>query len=641
MISISNLTVTFNGSDLFSDVTFMINPKDKIGLVGRNGAGKSTLLKIIKGLQQPTSGQVALPDSMIVGYLPQVMKIADSCSVLEETLTVFEKLRALQKEVDDLAHALEHRTDYESPEYLQIIHQFSEKTELLHLLGEQNCEGDAVKMLTGLGFKHTDLQRPTKEFSGGWRMRIELAKILLQKPQLLLLDEPTNHLDIESIQWLENYLKEYNGALVLISHDRAFLDNITRRTIELVLGKAVDYNVSYSQYVVLRDERRRQQLATFENQQSKIAKTEEFIERFRYKATKSNQVQSRIKMLEKIDRVEVDDEDRSVLHIKFPPAPHSGKVVVVAKEVGKQFGNKVIFSNAEMTIEKGEKVALVGRNGEGKTTMSRMIVGELPYERGELTIGHNVNIGYFAQNQDDLLNGNFTVYDTLDRIAVGEIRTRLRDILGAFLFRGDDIDKKVSVLSGGERSRLAMARLMLTPHNCLVLDEPTNHMDIRAKDILKQALLQFEGTLIVVSHDRDFLDGLVNKIYEFRDGRVKEHLGTIWDFMQRRNVESMKEIEMPVATIPVTQGKNEKSLPDEQSREQQKEIRRLQKEMTQLENNIASIEQKIADCEQRLSENSKIITDSDFSQEYEQLKKDLENRYLQWEEMSQRIEAVE
>lgn len=525
MISVNNLTVTFGGWDLFSDISFMINPKDRIGLVGKNGAGKSTMLKVLIGEQPATTGGVSKNSDCTLGYLPQQMKVSDGKTVFEETATAFEEVIRLEKEIEYVTEQLSIRTDYESDEYSELILRLNDLNDRYHILGGDNREAEIEKTLLGLGFERSDFDRKTQEFSGGWRMRIELAKILLRRPSVFLLDEPTNHLDIESIQWLENYLKDYNGAVVLISHDRAFLDAVTNRTIEISLGKATDYRVSYSKYVVLRKERREQQMAAFANQQKLIEKTEDFIERFRYKATKSNQVQSRIKQLEKIDRIEVEEEDTSRLNIKFPPAPRSGQIVVESKDAEKSFGDKHVFSGADIIIERGDKIALVGRNGEGKTTFARMAVGEIETTRGSIRLGHNVKVGYYAQNQEDLMDGNFTVYDTLDRVAVGDIRTKLRDILGAFLFRGEDIDKKVRVLSGGERSRLAMARLMLEPYNLLILDEPTNHMDMRSKDILKHAIQKYDGTVIVISHDREFLDGLVNKVYEFRHGKVKEHLG--------------------------------------------------------------------------------------------------------------------
>lgn len=523
MISLDNLTVSYGGWTLFDNISFLINPKDRIGLVGRNGAGKTTLLRIITGEQQPTSGSVTLNGDCTIGYLPQTMRVADTTTLAEETAKAFEEVLRLEAEIEHLTHEIAERTDYESDGYAQLLHRLNDAQDHYHILGGETRDADIEKTLLGLGFKRGDFERPTSEFSGGWRMRIELAKLLLRRPSIFLLDEPTNHLDIESIQWLEDYLKNYSGAVLLISHDRAFLDNVTNRTVELSLGKATDYKVSYSKYVVLRAERRAQQMAAYENQQRMIEKTEEFIEKFRYKPTKSNQVQSRIKQLERLERLEVEEEDLATLNIKFPPAPRSGQVVAEINEAGMSFGAKHVFSGANFIIGKGDKIALVGRNGEGKTTLARMLVGQLTPTEGSVRLGANVNIGYYAQNQDDLMDGEFTVYDTLDRVAVGDIRTRLRDILGAFLFRGEDIDKKVKVLSGGERARLAMARMMLEPRNLLVLDEPTNHMDMRSKDILKNAIMKYDGTVVIVSHDREFLDGMVQKVYEFRDGGVKEY----------------------------------------------------------------------------------------------------------------------
>jgi ATP-binding cassette subfamily F protein 3 len=641
LVSISNLEVSFNATTLFDGVTFMVNPRDRIGLVGKNGAGKSTLLKIIVGLQTPTGGHVAIPDGIEVGYLPQIMQVSDGRTVMDEALTAYAHLQRLEQKLEHITKELSERSDYESSEYTKLIERLNEVSDRYHMLGGDNREGEAERALLGLGFKRSDFGRQTTEFSGGWRMRIELAKILLRRPDLILLDEPTNHLDIESIQWLEEYLKNYSGALVLISHDRTFLDAVTNRTVELLLGKAYDYSVPYSKYVELRKERREQQLAAYRNQQKTIEKTEEFIERFRYKATKSNQVQSRIKQLEKIDRIEIDDEDTAALNIKFPPAPRSGNVVYLAKEVQKRFGEKVIFSNANISVERGERIAFVGRNGEGKTTMSRIIVGQLPYEQGESIVGHNVNIGYFAQNQDDLMNGDFTVYDTLECVATGEIRTRLRDILGAFLFRGGDVDKKVRVLSGGERSRLAMARLMLEPYNLLVLDEPTNHMDMRSKDILKSALMRYDGTLIVVSHDREFLDGLVNKVYEFRDGRVKEHLGSIWDFLQRRKLESMRELErqtaLPAQEISPQKKKEaqaeaaqEVSYADKKEKDRQQ--RRQQKQREELEKQIERCDAELAKMDAELAENP-TKANLDFFARYNALKKQQDELMWKWGEM--------
>ena len=543
MISLDNLTVSYGGWTLFDNISFLINPKDRIGLVGRNGAGKTTLLRIITGEQQPTSGSVTLNGDCTIGYLPQTMRVADTTTLVEETAKAFEEVLRLEAEIEHLTREIAERTDYESDGYAQLLHRLNDAQDHYHILGGETREADIEKTVLGLGFKRGDFGRPTSEFSGGWRMRIELAKLLLRRPSIFLLDEPTNHLDIESIQWLEDYLKNYSGAVLLISHDRAFLDNVTNRTVELSLGKATDYKVSYSKYVVLRAERRAQQMAAYENQQRMIEKTEEFIEKFRYKPTKSNQVQSRIKQLERLERLEVEEEDLATLNIKFPPAPRSGQIVAEINEAGMSFGAKHVFSGANFIIGKGDKIALVGRNGEGKTTLARMLVGQLTPTEGSVRLGANVNIGYYAQNQDDLMDGEFTVYDTLDRVAVGDIRTRLRDILGAFLFRGEDIDKKVKVLSGGGRARLAMARMMLEPRNLLVLDEPTNHMDMRSKDILKNAIMKYDGTVVVVSHDREFLDGMVQKVYEFRDGGVKEYLGGIYYSLEKRKRESLREIE--------------------------------------------------------------------------------------------------
>ena len=543
MISLDNLTVSYGGWTLFDNISFLINPKDRIGLVGRNGAGKTTLLRIITGEQQPTSGAVTLNGDCTIGYLPQTMRVADTTTLAEETAKAFEEVLRLEARIESLTREIAERTDYESASYEQLLHRLNDAQDHYRILGGETRDADIEKTLLGLGFKREDFGRATSEFSGGWRMRIELAKLLLRRPSIFLLDEPTNHLDIESIQWLEEYLRNYNGAVLLISHDRAFLDNVTNRTVELSLGKITDYKVSYSKYVVLRAERRAQQVAAYENQQRMIEKTEEFIEKFRYKPTKSNQVQSRIKQLERLDRLEIEEEDLATLNIKFPPAPRSGQIVAEISEAGMSFGAKHVFSGANFVIGKGDKIALVGRNGEGKTTLARMLIGQLTPTEGSVRLGANVNIGYYAQNQDDLMDGDFTVYDTLDRVAVGDIRTRLRDILGAFLFRGEDIDKKVKVLSGGERARLAMARMMLEPRNLLVLDEPTNHMDMRSKDILKNAIMKYDGTVVVVSHDREFLDGMVEKVYEFRDGGVKEYLGGIYYFLEKRKLESLQEIE--------------------------------------------------------------------------------------------------
>lgn len=643
MISLDNIGISYGGWTLFDDISFLINAKDRIGLVGKNGAGKTTLLRIITKEQQPTSGSVTINGECTIGYLPQQMRVADTTTLVAETSKAFGEVLRIEAEIEQLTNDIASRSDYESVAYEQLLHRLNECNDRYHILGGDTRDADIERTLLGLGFKRSDFERATREFSGGWRMRIELAKLLLQRPSILLLDEPTNHLDIESIQWLEEYLKVYNGAVLLISHDRAFLDNVTTRTIELSLGKAYDYKVPYSKYVTLRAERRAQQLAAYENQQRLIEKTEEFIEKFRYKPTKSNQVQSRIKQLEKIERIEVDEEDLSRLNIKFPPAPRSGDIVADIKGVGKAFGQKRIFSGAEFTIERGQKIALVGRNGEGKTTFARMLIGELEQSEGEIRIGANVNIGYYAQNQDDLMDGEFTVFDTLDRVAVGDIRTRLRDILGAFLFRGEDIDKKVKVLSGGERSRLAMARLMLEPYNLLVLDEPTNHMDKRSKDILKSALQRYDGTVVVVSHDREFLDGLVDRVYEFRDGGVREYLGGIYYFLEKRKIESLAEIERrdkPAATIKSSDTmSNAGKLSYEQRKEQEKMLRKLRKAVESIEAELAEVEHQIAEYDQRFAVATEYNAEEYKS--YEELKGRYDHLMHEWEKASYELEITE
>ena len=654
MISLDNLTVSYGGWTLFDNISFLINPKDRIGLVGKNGAGKTTLLRIITGEQQPTSGTVTFNGDCTIGYLPQTMRVADTTTLVEETAKAFEEVLRLEAEIERLTREIAERTDYESPEYEQLLHRLNDAQDHYHILGGETRDADIEKTLLGLGFKREDFGRATSEFSGGWRMRIELAKLLLRRPSIFLLDEPTNHLDIESIQWLEEYLKNYNGAVLLISHDRAFLDNVTNRTIELSLGKITDYKVPYSKYVVLRAERRAQQLAAYENQQRMIEKTEEFIEKFRYKPTKSNQVQSRIKQLERLERLEVEEEDLSTLNIKFPPAPRSGQIVAEIREAGMSFGAKHVFSGANFTIEKGDRIAFVGRNGEGKTTLARMLVGQLTPTEGSIRLGANVNIGYYAQNQDDLMDGEFTVYDTLDRVAVGDIRTRLRDILGAFLFRGEDIDKKVKVLSGGERARLAMARMMLEPRNLLVLDEPTNHMDMRSKDILKNAILKYDGTVVVVSHDREFLDGMVEKVYEFRDGGVKEYLGGIYYFLEKRKLESLQEIERrnpsPKAAAAKSPAKgaapadNAKPASSgkasyEQRKEQEKLLRKLRRNVETIEAELADIERQIA------AYDAKFAAATDYNEAdykaYNDLKARYDHQMHEWEKASYELETTE
>lgn len=647
MVSVSDIWVSFGGFDLLKGASFMVNQRDRIGLVGRNGAGKSTLLKILYGLQKPTSGIVSGVSGVTMGYLAQTMVVKDGKTVMEEASLAFSDVLEMEKEMARISSEVAIRTDYESEEYGRLVAKLSDLNEHHALLGAAGLEGEVEKTLLGLGFERRDFDRQTSEFSGGWRMRIELAKILLRRPNLILLDEPTNHLDIESIQWLEDYLKDYAGAVILISHDRAFLDNVTNRTVEIVLGKIHDYKVSYSQYVELRKERREQQLSAYRNQQKMIEDTEDFIERFRYKATKSVQVQSRIKQLDKIDRIEIDEEDNSALHIKFPPAPRSGQVVMEAENLTKAFGDHVIFSDVNLKIERGEKVAFVGRNGEGKTTLSRIAVGDLDATEGMAKLGYNVSLGYFAQNQDDLMDGDMTVFDTIDQIAVGDIRTKIRDILGAFLFRGEDVDKKVKVLSGGERSRLAMAKLMFQPYNLLILDEPTNHMDMLSKDILKEALKKYDGTLVVVSHDREFLDGLVDKLYEFRGGKVKEHLGGIYDFLKRRKLESLKELERKTtqaqsqqADRPVTENKlsyAERKEMDKIIRKIASRISECERQIEEKETEITSIDAMMANPEQHAIDH----TDVDIFKRYQELKRDVETLMLEWEQLSAEKEKLE
>ena len=641
MISIDNLTVSFGGWTLFDGISFLVNEKDRIGLVGKNGAGKTTILKLIAGLQQPTSGAVTKNGDCTIGYLPQQMQVADTTTLIAETAKAFEEVLAIEAEIERLTAEIASRTDYESEEYEKLLHNLNDANDRYHILGGDTRDADIEKTLLGLGFRRDEFEKPTREFSGGWRMRIELAKLLLRRPSIFLLDEPTNHLDIESIQWLEEYLKNYNGAVLLISHDRAFLDNVTTRTIELSLGKIYDYKVPYSQFVTLRAERRAQQLAAYQNQQRLIEKSEEFIEKFRYKPTKSNQVQSRIKQLDKLERIEVEEEDLATLNIKFPPAPRSGQIVSEVKEVGKAFGDHRVFSGAEFTIHKGDKIALVGRNGEGKTTFARMLIGELEPTEGTIKIGANVSVGYYAQNQDDLMNGDFTVYDTLDRVAVGDIRTRLRDILGAFLFRGEDVDKKVKVLSGGERSRLAMARMMLEPHNLLVLDEPTNHMDMRSKDILKTALQKFDGTVVLVSHDREFLDGIVDKVYEFRDGGVREYLGGIYYFLEKRKLENLHEVERKAPTTTATKSEVVSSgkLSYEQKKEQEKLLRKLRKNVEQIESDLAGVEAQIAEYDARFATATEY--NADDYKAYDELKSRYDHLMHEWEKASYELEISE
>jgi ATP-binding cassette subfamily F protein 3 len=643
MISINSLTVAYGGFTLLNDINFHISESDKIGLVGKNGAGKSTILKLICGYQNPTSGKVAVPSGVKIGYLPQIMEHHKGRTVIDEAMTAFADIFALEKELEEIAAELGVRTDYESKEYHDLIIKMNDVNDRLSYSRSDNPQVQAERTLIGLGFKYEELGRPTETFSQGWNMRIELAKILLSKPDVLLLDEPTNHLDIESIEWLEGYLKDYRGSLVLISHDRKFLDNVTNRTVEIMLGRIHDYKVPYSKYLELRRERLEQQRAAFENQQRMIEKTEEFIEKFRYKPTKSNQVQSRVKQLEKLERIEVDLEDKSALAVKFPPAPRSGDIAYKSVDMKVGYGEKVVFSDAQIEVRRGEKVALVGRNGEGKTTLMRVIMNELDPMAGDSKVGYNVNIGYYAQNQEDILDKNDTVFGTLDRIAVGDIRLKLRDILGAFLFKGEDIDKKVAVLSGGERARLAMAKLILKPYNLLALDEPTNHMDIRSKDILKQALKSYDGTLIIVSHDRDFLDGLVDKLYEFRDGRVKEHLGGVSDFLERRKLESLNELERhfkPVEEKPaeVIQKKEEAKQEYEAKRFVSKEERKIRNRISFLEKGIEQLEEKMAEIEAVLSDPGPDDDIMELTRAYLENKREVDFKMAEWEKLSEQLD---
>ena len=640
MVSVRNISVSFGSFDLLSDISFLINNQDRIGLAGKNGAGKSTLLRIIAGLQGQTSGQIDIPKDITIGYLPQQMKVNDTTTVLNEAITAFSEITGLTEEIEKCSFEIGNRTDYESAEYLRLCDYLTVIEERYRMLGGTNYLAEAERALTGLGFERKDFDRPTMELSGGWRMRVELAKILLKKPSLFLLDEPTNHLDIESIQWLETFLSGYPGAVMLVSHDRAFLDNITTRTIEISLGKIYDYKASYSKYVELRKERREQQIAAFRNQKKMIEDTEKFIERFRYKATKAVQVQSKIKQLDKVDRLEVDEEDTSSINIRFAPAPRSGTVVVEADNLSKSYGALSVLKNVDFKIERGEKIAFVGRNGEGKTTFSRIIMGETDYN-GSLKLGHNVSAGYFAQNQDELLDETKTVFQTIDEIAKGDIRTKIRDMLGAFLFRGEEIDKKVKVLSGGERSRLALVKLLLEPYNLLVLDEPTNHLDMRSKDILKQALIKYDGTLIVVSHDRDFLYGLVKKVYEFRNNRVKEHIGGIYDFLRKKKIENLKDLERKdivkneSAEMNVSSNK-QKYL---EKKEYDRNLRKLRKRLEESENKIEEIEAEIIAVDKAFMEpgNNSASAEKEYIR-YQDLKEQLNEEMNKWAQYSEEVE---
>ena len=653
MISIQNLSVEFSAKSLFDNINYVINPKDKIALVGKNGAGKSTMLKIIAGLQRPTSGSVSIPQDVTVGYLPQQMQTSDTKTVAEEVRQAFSHIEAMREELNAMTAQLSERDDYESAGYQALIDRMTSLTDRLAMEDSENHEAEMERTLMGLGFLRSDFNRPTAEFSGGWRMRIELAKLLLTHPDVLLLDEPTNHLDIESIQWLEQFLVTKAKAVVLVSHDRAFIDNVTNRTIEISLGKIYDYSVKYSKFVELRKERIEQQMRAYLNQQKQIQDTEDFIERFRYKATKSVQVQSRIKQLAKIERIEVDEVDTSRLNLKFPPAPRSGDYPVIADNVGKSYGDHKVFDGATFTIKRGEKVAFVGKNGEGKSTLVKCIMNEIPFT-GSLKIGHNVKIGYFAQNQASLLDGEITVFDTIDRVAVGDIRTKIRDILGAFMFGGEASDKKVKVLSGGEKTRLAMIRLLLEPVNLLILDEPTNHLDMATKDILKQAIKDFNGTVIVVSHDREFLDGLVEKVYEFGGGHVRECLGGIYEFLEKKKIASLAELERK--RLPGQEEKSEEKkelraqseesgavkpaiqkLSYAEQKEREKMIRRAQKKVKDCEEEIASLEGEIAALEEKMSSGE---FDADIYASHSAAQKNLDNAMSLWELASMELEEL-
>ena len=647
MISIDNLKVEFGVKPLFDNVSFVINDKDRIALVGKNGAGKSTMLKIICGLQKPTSGNVAIPNDTTIGYLPQVMNLQDNTTVREEVKKAFADISKMKERVDKLNEELAQRTDYESDSYMELVQKFTTEHERYMMMGADNYEAEMERTLTGLGFERTDFDRPTSEFSGGWRMRIELAKILLRRPDVLLLDEPTNHLDIESIQWLERFLQQSAKAVVLVSHDRAFINNVTNRTLEITCGRVTDYKVKYDEYVKLRAERREQQLRAYENQQKEIADIKDFIERFRYKPTKAVQVQSRIKQLEKIVPIEIDEVDNSALHLKFPPCLRSGDYPIICEDVEKSYGSHTVFSNVTLTIKRGEKVAFVGKNGEGKSTLVKCIMNEIPFG-GTLKVGHNIQIGYFAQNQAQMLDGELTVFETIDNVARGDIRLKINDILGAFMFGGEASEKKVKVLSGGERSRLAMIRLLLEPVNLLILDEPTNHLDIPSKDVLKEAIKAFDGTAIVVSHDREFLDGLVSKVYEFGGGKVTEHLGGIYDYLQAHNAATIDE---RLSSLSQTSGNKSVSSNEPQQepsagklsyaehKEQQKKIRKAERAVAESEEKISKMEARIKELDTLLC-NPDHASDMVLITEYTGIKKAIEEEEERWEKLSEELETI-
>ena len=650
MISVEGLKVEFNATPLFEDVSYVINKKDRIALVGKNGAGKSTMLKILAGLQHPTAGTVSVPRDCTIGYLPQVMVLSDERTVMQEAELAFEHIFEMQADIERMNQELADRTDYESEDYQKLIDRFTHENDRFLMMGGTNFQAEIERTLQGLGFSREDFDRPTSEFSGGWRMRIELAKLLLRRPDVLLLDEPTNHLDIESIQWLENFLATRANAVVLVSHDRAFLNNVTTRTIEISCGHIYDYKVKYDEFVALRKERREQQLRAYENQQKQIEDTEAFIERFRYKATKAVQVQSRIKQLEKIERIEVDEEDNSALRLKFVCSSRSGNYPVICEDMAKAYGDHVVFHDVNLTINRGEKVAFVGKNGEGKSTLVKCIMGEITDYTGKLTLGHNVQIGYFAQNQAQLLDGELTVFDTIDRVAVGDIRLKIRDILGAFMFGGEASDKKVKVLSGGERTRLAMIKLLLEPVNFLILDEPTNHLDMRSKDVLKEAIRDFDGTVIVVSHDRDFLDGLVTKVYEFGGGLVKEHLGGIYDFLQKKQIENLNELQKTPSLSESPTGAKKPSAADAP---QASSGRLSYEEQKELNKRLKKLERRVADCEAEIGQTEAAISileakmatpegasDMSLYEQHQKLKEQLDRAMEEWDAASTELEAA-
>lgn len=650
MISVEGLKVEFNATPLFEDVSYVINKKDRIALVGKNGAGKSTMLKILAGLQHPTAGTVSIPRECTIGYLPQVMVLSDERTVMQEAELAFEHIFEMQADIERMNQELADRTDYESEDYQKLIDRFTHENDRFLMMGGTNYQAEIERTLQGLGFSRTDFDRPTSEFSGGWRMRIELAKLLLRRPDVLLLDEPTNHLDIESIQWLENFLATRANAVVLVSHDRAFLNNVTTRTIEISCGRIYDYKVKYDEFVVLRKERREQQLRAYENQQKQIEDTEAFIERFRYKATKAVQVQSRIKQLEKIERIEVDEEDNSALRLKFVCSSRSGNYPVICEDVAKAYGDHVVFHDVNLTINRGEKVAFVGKNGEGKSTLVKCIMGEISDYTGKLTLGHNVQIGYFAQNQAQLLDGELTVFDTIDRVAVGDIRLKIRDILGAFMFGGEASDKKVKVLSGGERTRLAMIKLLLEPVNFLILDEPTNHLDMRSKDVLKEAIRDFDGTVIIVSHDRDFLDGLATKVYEFGGGVVKEHLGGIYDFLKKKQIENLNELQKSPSLSESPTGAKKPSAAEapqasagrlsyEEQKEQNKRLKKLERRVADCEAEIEQTEAAIAILEEKMA-TPEGASDMSLYEQHQKLKQQLDRVMEEWDAASTELEEA-